>query len=176
MSALKLALAALAFLLVAPLSTAQLIPKIVLDHENFGCPLKDLNGGKLVETQPGPFAIFCNYKPSLLCGYSTDFGGGSAVAGCPPTGFLKELGCVPAPRQPGFPLACPIVGPEQVLLTHGHGCDDLGIACYYNGTATCRYSAQTHEVLPGSTNGCPAKTVLAHGCPKHRHKGSSKSH
>jgi hypothetical protein len=151
-------------LLVA--KTSAQVPKIVLTAQNFGCPLVDLNGDNLIETQPGPFTIFCLYPNNLLCPYSTDFGGGSTIAGCPAQGYLKCRGCQPRVLDGSMPLVCPLVGPGQALLTHGQRSPNSSITCKYGPSVKCTYT-QDGDVTPTSNADCPqaANQIPVAACP-----------
>jgi len=159
------ALAVVSILLFAAWASAQLEPKIVLTSQNWGCPLVDLNGGSLVQTQPGPFSIYCVYT-DVSCPYSTDFGGGSTISGCPATGYLKCPGCQPRPLVGSFPLVCPVVGPGQALLTQGHLGRDSSIICKYGPSIKCSYT-KDGNLIPTSQANCPttANHIPAAACP-----------
>jgi len=153
------------FLVLALSSSAQ--NKIVLTNQNFGCPLVDLNGNALLQTQPGPFVISCLYPNNLLCGYSTDFGGGSIISGCPAQGYLKCPGCQPVPLVGASPLVCPVVGPGQALLTKGHKGRQSSIICEYGPSIKCTYAKNGTLVPAGSQGGCPstANHIPSKACP-----------
>jgi len=141
--------------------------KIVLTAQNFGCPLVDLNGNGLVQTQPGPFVISCLYPNNLLCGYSTDFGGGSIISGCPAQGYLKCPGCRPQPLVGSSPLVCPLVGPGQALLTQGNKGPNSGIICKYGSSNKCTYAKNGTLVSAGSQDDCQptANHIPSKACP-----------
>lgn len=139
----------------------------MLTAQNFGCPLVDLNGNALLETQPGPFTISCLYPNNLLCPYSTDYGGGSTISGCPAQGYLKCPGCQPRRLAGSFPLVCPVVGPGQALLTQGSKGPDSSISCKYGPSVKCSYTKNGQVVPAKSEPDCPqaANNIPVAACP-----------